>query len=94
MPSAWIVEAVDVVEDGLVGLLARLPMPSPDQLSFDGFEEGFHNRIVVAVAFTAHGGMQAMVLQQLLVFMAAILAASVTVMDAALRRSPMDEGHL
>ena len=74
MTSAWIAEGVDGVEDGLLGVLARLPMSSPYQLVFDGFEEGSHGRIVGAVAFATHGSAQAMIFKQLLVFGAAVLA--------------------
>ena len=94
MASAWIVEGLDGVEDGLLGLLARLPMSSPCQLVFDGFEEGSHCRIVGAVAFATHGGAQTIILQQFLVFVAAILATTVAVVDAALRWPAMSKSHL
>ena len=45
MPSAWIVEAIDVLEDRHLGLPPGCPRPSPDQLGLDGFEERFNGRI-------------------------------------------------
>ena len=48
MAPARIVEAVDVFEDGDFGITTRSPGPLPQQLSFDGFEEGLDHRVVIA----------------------------------------------
>ncbi len=45
MPSARVIEAVDVLKDGGFGLAAGLPCPAPDQFGLDGFEERLDNGI-------------------------------------------------
>ena len=50
MPPSRIVETVDVLEDGQLCVSARLPRPSPDQLSLDRLEERLDGGIVVAIA--------------------------------------------
>ena len=67
MPTARVIEAVDVLEDGRLSLSAGFPIASPDQLGLDGFEEGFDGCVVLAVAFTAHRRLEPMLTQDLLV---------------------------
>ena len=38
-----------------------------DQLRLDGFEEGFNGGIIIAIALTAHGYLEAMLAQYLLI---------------------------
>jgi hypothetical protein len=45
VPSARIVEAVDVLKDRGFGLAAGFPRPAPDQFGLDGFEERVDNGI-------------------------------------------------
>ena len=40
MPTTRVIEAVDVLEDGGLGLAAIFPRSAPDQFGLDGFEEG------------------------------------------------------
>jgi hypothetical protein len=54
VPTAWVIEAVDVLEDCGLSLPTRFSRSAPDQLGLDGFEEGFDGGIVIAVAFAAH----------------------------------------
>jgi hypothetical protein len=54
MPSARIIEAVDVSNDGGFGLAAGFPCPALDQLGLDGFEELLDNGIVIAIALATH----------------------------------------
>ena len=54
MPSAAVVEAVDVLEEGKCDLITGRPSVSPDQFGFQGFEEGLDGRVVVTVALSAH----------------------------------------
>ncbi len=54
MPSARVIEAVDVLKDGGFGLAAGFPRPAPDQLGLDGFEERLDNGIVIAIALATH----------------------------------------
>ena len=43
------------------------PFVSPDQLRLDGFEKGFNGGIIIAIALTAHGYLEAMLAQYLLI---------------------------
>ena len=54
MPASRIVEAVDVFEDGHLGIASRSPGPLPDQLRLDDFEDRFDRRVVVAIASPTH----------------------------------------
>ena len=54
MPAAAVVEAVDVLEQGKYHLITGVPSVPPDQFGFEGFEESFDGRVVVAIAFAAH----------------------------------------
>lgn len=91
MFSAGVVEAIDVLKEGIGDLVARSPCVSPDQFCLEGFEEGLDGGIVVAVASTAHGHFEADFTQPLLIIVGTILAASVGVMNAALWRA--SKGH-
>ena len=54
MAAAWIVEAVDIFEDCILGLAPRVPCPTPDQFGLDGFEEGFDGGVIITVSLAAH----------------------------------------
>ena len=94
MASSWIVEAVDVFEDGDLSLPSVVPCVPPDQFSFDGFEEGLDGGVIVTIALAAHRYLEAMLTQDLLIIVRTILAATVGMMDAALGRCPEGDGHL
>lgn len=83
MPSAWIVEAVDVLEDGQFGVSARLPRPSPDQLGLDRLEERLDSCIVITTSN----------LEPLRRPLESALAAAIAVEDAALGRRSEGDGH-
>ena len=65
MPSARIVEAVDVLEDGQLGVSARLPRSSPYQLRLDRFEGRLYGGVIIAIALTAHRYLEPMLAQEL-----------------------------
>jgi len=46
MTAAWIIEAVDVFEDGDLGLPSGVPCVPPDQFGFDAFEEGLDGGVI------------------------------------------------
>jgi hypothetical protein len=48
MPTARVIEAVDVLEDGGFGLATLFPRLAPDQLGLDGYEEGEEDQKTVA----------------------------------------------
>ena len=53
MPAAGVVEAVDVAEERDFDLAPGLPVATPDQFGFQGFEEAFDCRIIVTIALSA-----------------------------------------
>lgn len=54
MSAAWVVEAVDVFEDGNFDVSTGLPVPAPDQFGLEGFEETFDGCVIIAIAFATH----------------------------------------
>ena len=57
MSAAWVIEAVDILEDGGFGLAMRFPIPEPDEFCLDRLEEGLKSCVVVAIA-GARGSMR------------------------------------
>ena len=49
MSAAWVIEAVDVLEDGSFGLPAGFAGPAPDQFDRDGLEEDEEDRKTAAL---------------------------------------------
>jgi hypothetical protein len=45
MPSARVIEAVDILKDACFSLAAGFPCPAPDQFGLDGLEERLDNGI-------------------------------------------------
>ena len=93
MPAARVIEAIDVFEDSNLGSPSRLPGMPPDQLRLDGFEEGLHRSIIIAISLAAHGHFEAMQAQQLLIIVRTVLTAPVRMVDAALRWTTQSYGH-
>jgi len=56
MAPTWVVEAIDVLEDGGLGLTPGWPGLAPEHLGLQAFEERFNSRIVIAIAFARHRG--------------------------------------
>ena len=54
MPTARIVEAVDVFENGDFDLSSCLPVSAPDHFGLEGFEKALDSCVVIAVALSAH----------------------------------------
>ena len=73
MSAARIVEAVDVLKDGYLSLPSRLPRMLPDQFNLDGFEEGFDDSVIITITLAAHRCLEAMLAQDLLIVVRAIL---------------------
>jgi len=59
VPSAGVIETVDVFEDGDFNVSACFPRVPPDKLGLDGFEESLHRGIVIAISPAAHRGFEA-----------------------------------
>ncbi len=74
-----IVEAVDVTTNRLPSLRSGLEHGAPDQLGFQGFEEGLNHGIVEAVPFSGHRDPDAMFPQRGLILDRTVLAAAIPV---------------
>ena len=79
MPAAWIVEAVDVFEDRKLCGAARGPSALPQQLSLDRLEEGFDRSIIIAISGPANRPLEAVLAQDFLIVVRAVLAAAVRI---------------
>ena len=94
MAAAWIVEAVGVFEDRHFSLPAGFPGMPPDQFGFDGLDERLDSRIVIAISLSTHRDFEAVLSQDFLIIMRAILQPAICMMDAAFGRLPERDGHL
>ena len=94
MSSSWIVEPVDVFEDGHLGVAAGVPGPLPQELGLDRLEEGLDRSVVVAIPGSTHRYSEAMLAQKLLIIVGTILATAIRMVDAALGWSPQRKGHV
>ena len=54
MPSARVIEAVDVLKDAGFGAATGFPHAAPNQLGLDSFEERLDSGIAIALALSAH----------------------------------------
>jgi len=81
MAPDGIVEPVDVATNGLGSLLAGVEDGPPHQLGFEGLEERFDHRVVVAVSLPGHRDQDAVLAELGLIIDGAILAATIGVMD-------------
>ena len=79
MPPSGIVEAVDVFKQGQFDLPSGFPTPTPDQFGLEGLEEGLDGGIVETIALAAHRHLEAMLAQELLIVVTAILRAAIRV---------------
>ena len=94
MSPPWIVEAVDVLEEGQFDVAACRPGSSPDHLSLQGLEEGLDGGVIVAVSLATHRYLEAVPAQDLLIVVRTILAAAVGMLDATLGRPPQGDRHV
>ena len=83
MPSTRVVVAVDVFENCHLGLSSCLPCIAPDQFRFDGFEEGLDGCVIITISFSVHRHLEAMLTQDFLIVMRAVLRPAIRVVDAA-----------
>jgi hypothetical protein len=54
MPAARVIEAVDLLKNGVFGLAAGFPCPAPDQFGLNGLEERLDNGVVITISLAAH----------------------------------------
>ena len=83
MPTARVVEGVDILEERGLGFSPCRPCVPPDQFGFQRFEEGLNGRIIVTISFAAHRHLKALLAQAFLIVMTAILAAPVGMVNAS-----------
>jgi len=86
MPALTVVEQLDVFEHRAAGLGGCGPTSLVGQFKFARGEEAFRHRVVPAVATAAHAAQDSMSGQQLLIFVAGVLAAAVRVVQQSARR--------
>jgi hypothetical protein len=91
-----VVEDFDVIEQGGVSLLARGKLISlpVDQFQFERAPEGFHDGVVVAVGFAAHGSNRLGQLQRRAILQAGVLNAAIGMKDQARGRLTVTQGHV
>jgi len=66
----------------------------PDQLSLDGFEERLDCGVIIAIPFATHRRFEAVLPQDFLIIVRTVLAATVRVVDAILRRRTESDSHV
>lgn len=93
MPTARVVEAVDVLKEGNFDLPAGLPVSAPNYFWLERFEEVLNCGVVIAVTLATHGCCQTMFSQYLLIVMRTVLAAAISVLNAAFGRPAQGDGH-
>src|SRR5919112_5498395 len=76
MPPAPMVKDFDVFEQGRFGLPPGAELCSMNQLRFERAEERLHRRIVIAVTLAAHGGFDAVAVEDLAIRSASLLDAT------------------
>lgn len=92
MAPDGIVEAVDGAPDPVLGFSPALEDGAPDQLGFQGLEEGLDNRVIVAVPVAGHRDLDGMLSQRCLIGKRAVLASAVRMMDQRSGHSPASAG--
>ena len=94
MSATRVVEPIDVLEYRRLGLTPSMPFLPPDQFRLQRFEERLDRRIVVTITLAAHRRTQAVGLQLLLIIVGTILAATIRVEKAPLRRLAQAHSHV
>src|SRR3954452_7900039 len=87
MTPDWVVEAVNIAADRLLGLGPGLEHGAPDQFGLQGLEEGLDHRIIITVACPGHRDPDAVLSQLGLILDRTILTAAIRVMGQPLTGS-------
>ena len=77
MPAFWVVEGLDVFEDGGGGRFVCWKHLIAEPFAFQAAEEAFHGRVVPTVAFAAHATFHLEQFKCFSVSLGGILGASV-----------------
>ena len=94
MKALTIVKGLDKIKNGQPGLDSGGKGVSADQFVFEGAPEGFHGRVVVAVAFAAHGGLDGVFVKSLTKGVAGVLDATIAVEQEVCLRVSLCQGHV
>src|SRR3954447_5247624 len=90
MAPDGIVEPVDVAANSPVGLLAGVEDGPPEELGFQGLEEGLDHGVVIAIPLAGHRDQDAVLVELGLIIDRAILAATIGMMDQPCGRTAHD----
>src|SRR5277367_6437377 len=86
MPTLTVVEQFNVFEQRAAGVGACGPASLVYQFKLEGGEEALRHRVVPTVSDPAHAAEDSVCREQLLIFLAGVLAAAVRVMQHCARR--------
>ncbi len=93
MTAFPIIETLDVIEYISSSFVAISVANSIHSLSFHHAEEALHDRVVIAIAATAHAALNAVRLKLISEVIARVLAAAVTMMNANAFRPALIDRH-
>src|SRR4051812_18512044 len=93
MGALAVVEAFDVIEDLSLRLGPVVELSPVDQVEFERAPEAFDESVVVTVAFAAHGGDEAGLLEGGAVIAGGVLNAPIGVAEQTCGRMAMEQGH-
>ena len=93
MQSRWVVEALDVLGDGVARHLSGGPRPSVDKFILERREETLGGRVVPTVAAAAHAARDAVGVELPLEVADRVLASAIGMMAEAARWQPSADGH-
>src|SRR5512135_2898731 len=90
---APVIEDFEILEQCRFGLPAGAKPCEVNQLGLERAEERLHGRVIVTVAFAAHGRLKAVTIEDLAVGAAGVLHAAIGMMDETSARGMMLNGH-
>ena len=93
MATAAIVKPLDVLEDGRAQHLARGPGLAVQKLGLQASKKAFGHGIVQGISHTAHGTQHPRILQRIAEGQGGVLRTVVRVMDEAIIRPAVPDGH-
>src|SRR5215208_7967014 len=92
MAPDGIVEPTEVAANGPVGLLAGVEDGPPDELGFQGLEEGLYHGVVIAIPLAGHRDQDTVLLELGLIVDRAILATTIRMVDQPCGRTAHGQG--
>jgi hypothetical protein len=80
MAAPAVVEDLDILEERLIGLLVSFVRRMVDKFTLPGAEKALDHRVVVAVAYATHTGLDLVLGQELAIWLAGVLDSAVAAM--------------